>query len=225
MPRISRAVFEGVPYHVTQRGNRREDVFFTDECRKRYLEWLREYSEKYGLKIWAYCLMTNHVHLVVVPMNRNSLENVLHPLHMRYAQYINKRKGWSGHLWQGRFFSSALDESYLWAAVRYVERNPVRSHITKLAEDYKWSSAASHCGIKKDNVMSSDFPPSGIIENWSEWLRESDKQEDTDILKLNTQKGLPCGDLTFISGLEKVLKRTLTFRPPGRPKKVQNDED
>lgn len=224
MPRISRAVVEGVPYHVTQRGNRREDVFFNDKCRRKYLEWLQEYSQRYGLKIWAYCLMTNHVHLVAVPKDRDSLEKVLRPLHMRYAQYVNKERGWSGHLWQGRFFSSALDDNYLWAAVRYVELNPVRAHMTKHAEDYKWSSAASHCGKKKDNVISSDFPPSGIIEDWSEWLREADKQEDIDILRRNTQKGLPIGNATFILRLETVLERSLTFRPLGRPKKVNKDK-
>jgi len=127
MPRIARAVVEGVPYHVTQRGNRREDTFFDDEDRQKYLEWLPEYSGKHGLKIWAYCLMTNHVHLIAVPQKRDSLERVMRPLHTRYAQYINRKNRWSGHLWQGRFFSSALDERYLWAAIRYVEGNPVRA--------------------------------------------------------------------------------------------------
>lgn len=219
MPRISRAVVEGVPYHVTQRGNRKEEVFFDDEGRKKYLEWLREYSQKHGLKIWAYCLMTNHVHLVVVPNYRDSLEKVLRPLHMRYAQYVNKERGWSGHLWQGRFFSCALDDSYLWAAVRYVERNPVRARLTDFPEDYTWSSAASHCGKKKDRVLSQDFPPPRIIEDWSAWLREPEKHEEVDILRRNTHKGLPCGNESFISRLETVLKRSLRFRPPGRPMK------
>ncbi|MBI4757511.1 MAG: transposase, partial [Chloroflexi bacterium] len=101
------------PYHVTQRGNRREDIFFDDEDRQKYLEWLLEYSGKHGLKIWAYCLMTNHVHLIAVLQERDSLEGVMRPLHTRYAQYVNRKNRWSGHLWQGRFFSSALDERYL----------------------------------------------------------------------------------------------------------------
>lgn len=191
---------------------------------KKYFEWLKEYSGKYGLKIWAYCLMTNHVHLVVVPRDRESLERVMRPLHMRYAQHINRLRGWSGHLWQGRFFSSALDERYLWCAMRYIERNPVRAGIVGKAEDYKWSSAAAHCGKRKDDVLSPDFHPATVIKDWSAWLKETDKKEDIDILRRNTQKGLPCGSGSFISKLEKLLDRKLRFRPRGRPKAEKGQE-
>ena len=224
MPRIARAVVEGIPYHVTQRGNRREDIFFEDEDRKKYLEWLLEYSDKHGLKIWAYCLMTNHVHFIVVPQNnRDILERVMRPLHMRYAQYINNKKGWSGHLWQGRYFSSALDENYLWAAIRYVERNPVRAGLAEISEDYLWSSAAGHCGRKKDEILSADLPMSVEIEDWSVWLREPDKGENIDILRRNTRKGLPCGSDSFVAKLERILNRHLRFRPLGRPRKVKEE--
>jgi putative transposase len=225
MPRIARAVVEGIPYHVTQRGNRREDIFFEDENRKKYLEWLLEYSDKHGLKIWAYCLMTNHVHFIVVPHNnRDTLERVMRPLHMRYAQYINNKKRWSGHLWQGRYFSSALDENYLWTAIRYVERNPVRAGLAEISEDYLWSSAAGHCGRKKDEILSTDLPMSLEIEDWSVWLKEPDKGENIDILRRNTQKGLPCGSDSFVTKLERILNRHLRFRPPGRPGKLKEEE-
>ena len=102
MPRIAREVFPEMPHHVTQRGNRRLDVFYTEADRKVYLEWLMEYCVKYELEVLAYCLMTNHVHLVVVPMKDESLSRAFNTLHMRYAQRINKRKGWTGHLWQGQ---------------------------------------------------------------------------------------------------------------------------
>ncbi|MDP1605464.1 MAG: transposase [Rhodocyclaceae bacterium] len=127
MPRLSRTVFAGIPHHITQRGNRREDIFFVDEDREAYLTWLREYCELHEVEILAYCLMTNHIHLVAVPARDDGLQRVFKPLHMRYAQRINRAHGWKGHLWQGRFFSSPLDDAYLWAAVRYVERNPVRN--------------------------------------------------------------------------------------------------
>ena len=153
MPRLPRTVFANLPHHVTQRGNRREDIFFTDEDREAYLSWLKEYSEKYQVEILAYCLMTNHIHLVVVPATEDGLQRVLKPLHMRYAQHINRERGWKGHLWQGRFFSSPLDEAYLWAAVRYVERNPVRAGMVKRAENYRWSSAAAHCGKEIDKLI------------------------------------------------------------------------
>jgi putative transposase len=110
MPRIARVVCAGVPHHVTQRGNRRGPVFFTDDDRAEYLRLLHEYTVRHAVEVLAYCLMTNHVHLVVVPGTKQGLHRALKPLHMRHAQRINRAWDWQGHLWQGRFFSSALDE-------------------------------------------------------------------------------------------------------------------
>jgi putative transposase len=110
MPRLARTVFAGVPYHVTQRGNLREDIFLNDDHRNQYLEWLAEYCQRYYVEILSYCLMTNHVHLVMVPKTETGLQQVLKPLHMRYAQQLNRERGWKGHVWQGRYFSSPLDE-------------------------------------------------------------------------------------------------------------------
>ena len=122
MQRLARSVFAQVPHHITQRGNRRDPVFFTDEDRRHaYLDWLSEYAGNNEVEVLAYCLMTNHIHMVAVPKTEDGLQRALKPLHMRYAQRINRSRGWKGHLWQGRFFSSALDETYLWAAIRYVE--------------------------------------------------------------------------------------------------------
>src|ERR1700675_1241107 len=146
MPRLARAVFAGIPHHVTQRGNRREDVFFGDDDRRLYLSWLKGYCDDHAVEVLAYCLMTNHVHLVAVPVRADGLERALKPLHMRYAQRINRQRGWHGHLWQGRFFSSPLDEAYLWAALRYVERNPVRARLGRRAENYPWRGPAPLCG-------------------------------------------------------------------------------
>ena len=150
MPRLARTVCPNVSHHITQRGNRREDVFFTDQDRRAYLGWLKEYAEQYKVDILAYCLMTNHIHLVAAPTTEAGLQQMLRPLHMRYAQRVNRARGWRGHVWQGRFFSSALDEAYLWAAIRYVERNPVRAKMVRRAENYLWSSARGHCGLNQD---------------------------------------------------------------------------
>lgn len=211
---------------MTQRGNRREDIFFTDEDREAYLSWLREYSDKHQVEILAYCLMTNHIHLVGVPATDNGLHRVLKPLHMRYAQRINRARGWKGHVWQGRFFSSPLDEAYLWAAVRYVERNPVRAGMERFAENYRWSSAAAHCGNRSDRLLnlesnwSKRFP---AIDDWSAWLAEGDETEEIRILRQNVEKGLPCGDASFVQLLGKMVGRQLEYRPQGRPRKVDED--
>lgn len=221
MPRVARAVFARVPHHLAQRGNRGEDVFFTDADRQCYLEWLSEYGRLHGLEILAYCLMTNHVHLVGVPAEDDSLQRTLKPLHMRYAQRINRRRRWSGHLWQGRFFSSPLDEDYMWAAICYVERNPVRARIVRKAENYRWSSAAPHCGLRSDDVLSTKplwVRTLSDVRGWSAWLAEGDEDGELTELRRNIDKGLPCGNARFISKLEKLTNRVLCYRPQGRPR-------
>ena len=224
MPRISRPVFPGVPHHVTQRGNRREDVFFSDGDRATYLGWLAHYCARFKVEVLAYCLMTNHVHLVVVPGTDHALENVFRPLHTRYAQRINRARRWVGHLWQGRFFSSALDERYLWAAIRYVERNPVRAGMVRCAEDYRWSSAPGHCGLKDDYVLTKDhvwLDQLRSIDNWSQWLAEPDQREQMTVLRQHVERGLPCGTKEFIRALELHVGQNLHPTARGRPKSTE----
>lgn len=222
MPRMARIVCPGVPFHVTQRGNRRGSVFFDDYDRQSYLDSLTSYSERHDLAVLAYCLMTNHVHLIVVPASRSSLERALRPLHMRHAQRINLRRGWSGHLWQGRYFAAALDERYLWAAIRYVERNPVAAKQVARSEDYPWSSAAAHCGLRFDPVLcrlpywSQRFRGIG---DWSAWLSRPEDPEERSVLRRNTSKGLPCGSPQFVERLGKAIGRPLECRPRGRPQR------
>ena len=223
MPRLPRTVFASLPHHVTQRGNRQEDVFFTDEDREVYLSWLKGYGDKYQVEVLAYCLMTNHVHLIAVPQTDDGLHQMLKPLHMRYAQRINRARGWKGHVWQGRFFSSPLDDAYLWTAMRYVERNPVRAGMEQRAENYRWSSAAAHCGKRSDRVLNpeSDWSKKfAAIDDWSAWLAEGDETEKMHILRQNVEKGLPCGKTDFIQQLGKMVGRLLEYRPQGRPRKI-----
>ena len=158
MPRLARTVFASLPHHITQRGNRREDVFFEDGDREIYLKWLGEYAVACGVEVAGYCLMTNHTHLILIPSTEDGLQNLLKPLHMRYAQRINRARAQQGHIWQGRYFSSALDGDDLRAALRYVERNPVRARIMKKAENYEWSSARGHCGLSNDPLLKAKAP-------------------------------------------------------------------
>jgi putative transposase len=227
MPRLARTVCARVPHHITQRGNRREKVFFTDEDRQAYLGWLKDYAEKYEMEILAYCLMSNHIHLVAVPTAEDSLQQTLKPLHMRYAQRINRARQWKGHLWQGRYFSSALDEDYLWAAMRYVERNPVRARMVRKAENYRWSSAAAHCGLRTDPVLTRKPSWRRLFESvgdWSAWLAEGDEPQRLEVLRRNVDKGLPCGSEKFIQKLEKMTGRALQYRPRGRPRKERDEK-
>ncbi len=113
MSRVARVVVPGFPHHVTQRGNRRAEVFETDGDRKVYLGYLNKYAAKHGLAVWAYCLMTNHIHLVLVPRREDSLGCAMRDTHTVYAMHFNGRTGLDGHVWQGRFFSCPLDEGHL----------------------------------------------------------------------------------------------------------------
>ena len=189
MPRIARVVAKGYPHHVTQRGNYRQPVFEEENDYIQYLEWLKDYGKNYSLEIWAYCLMSNHVHFVCVPEQEDSLARTFNALHMRYSQYFNQKKKLKGHLWQGRFYSCILDEKHLYAAVRYVENNPVRAGIVRKPQRYKWSSASSHVNSKEDSVLSQDCYLVKGIEDWLEYLR---KKENEQIIK-NIRKGSMTG--------------------------------
>jgi putative transposase len=222
MPRSARTVFAHLPHHVTQRGNRRENVFFDDEDRQAYLDWLGEYAARFDVEVAGYCLMRNHIHLILIPSTEEGLQQVLKPLHMRYAQRLNRARQQQGHVWQGRYFSSVLDGDYFRAAMRYVERNPVRAKIVRKAENYEWSSARGHCGVAKDKLLK---PKPGWrkdmddISNWSGWLAEPDTDAELLILRRNVMMGLPCGSEKFIRKMEKQADRNLHFKPQGRPKK------
>lgn len=198
-------------------------MFFTDEDYKLFLTWLKEYCHKHEVDILAYCLMTNHMHLVAVPAKGEGLERVLRPLHMKYAQRINREKGWKGHLWQGRYFSSPLDDEYLWVAIRYIESNPVRARMVRKAEDYRWSSAAGHCKLIEDEVLtrrSEWWERFEEIGDWRKWLAEGEDRDKVEIIRRNTYKGLPSGSEKFVKIFERIAGRVLHYRPIGRPKKV-----
>jgi len=150
MPRRARVVFEGVVHHITQRGNYRQNVFEDDSDKRKYVEFIREYSEKYGMKIYAYCLMSNHVHFIAAPVKEDSLAMTFKYSNMRYSSYFNKKNRRSGHLWQGRFYSCPLQFEHALEALRYVERNPVRAKMVELPWEYEWSSAREHVGFNAE---------------------------------------------------------------------------
>ena len=219
MPRATRFICAGVPHHVTQRGNRRERVFFSDADHLIYLSWLREYAKTCEVEVLAYCLMQNHVHLILVPATAESMQQLLCRLHARYALRINRERDWKGHLWHSRYFASPLDEPYFWAAMRYVELNPVRAGMVELPEDYPWSSAQAHCGIRNDPVLSRHSSWQlrlARIGDWSGWLQEGCATDELHQLRTSAAKSLPCGSDAFVESLEAKSGRSLRSRPRGR---------
>jgi len=146
MPRVARIVIPDIPHHITQRGNNKQDVFFTDDDRIAYLRFLKEQAVNFGLIIEGYCLMTNHIHIIATPKREDSLAKAMGRTNLLYSQYINFLHRRGGHLWQNRFYSCLLDSKYFFQALSYVERNPVRAKITRLPWTYRWSSAWAHIG-------------------------------------------------------------------------------
>ena len=224
MPRIARAIAAGYPHHITQRGNYRQTVFEEPEDYTRYLDLLSRYSQRHQLEIWAYCLMPNHVHIIGVPRADDSLSSVFRNVHMLYSQYFNRKANNVGHLWQGRFYSCALDERHLYAAVRYVELNPVRAGLVASATDYRWSSAKSHVARTVDPVLSGSCFLEQTILDWKAFLLESQDTDAQDSLLKSTKTGRPCGTSDFVAQLEDQLGRRFVTLPPGRPCTGKNPE-
>ena len=153
MARLPRLVLPGNPYHVTQRGNRRQTVFFGDDDYALYRDLLGEAARTAGAEVWAYCLMPNHVHIIIVPHHEDGLRATFGEAHRRYTRHINARHKWTGHLWQGRFGAAVMDEAHLAAAVRYVAMNPVKAGLVRQAQDWPWSSVAAHLAGEDDTLV------------------------------------------------------------------------
>jgi len=216
---MARVVLPGVPLHITQRGIRRFDVFCDELDRQIYLKLFWESCARFHLRISAYCLMTNHVHLVAIPERADSLWRTLHRCHGMYATRFNTKYGLTGHLWQARPFSCALDEEHFWTAIRYVERNPVRAGMVDCAEEYRWSSAATHCGFIEGSMLDFESISSIQIENWSRWLATGNPIESEERIRQSTFTGRPCGNEWFVRETEQRLGRHLAPRKPGRKPK------
>ncbi|UCC97992.1 MAG: transposase [Phycisphaerales bacterium] len=221
MPRLARTVAVGFAHHITQRGNNRHDVFFVDDDRRVYLELLKEQADKYGLDVIGYCLMSNHVHLIAIPHAEDALAKAVGRTHFRYAQYINRFHRRSGHLWQGRFYSCALDKRHFWLAMKYVELNPVRAKLCRKPWRYGWSSAAAHvdAGARSEMLNLSEWYDSISAAQWRKELEAGLSDSDIGRVRSSTHTGRPLGSDSFLSKLERALGRRVRPLPVGRPKK------
>jgi putative transposase len=232
MPRSKRIVIPGMPHHIVQRGNHRMNVFLDDNDRLVFLRLLGEASAQHGLINLGYNLMTNHEHVVSIPKEESSLARTMRDLLGPYASYFNRKYGLNGRLWQGRYYSTVLDDEHFWAALRYVELNPVRAGIVLWAEQYPWSSAPAHCGLVEEPLLSPLPPGVASIGDWSEWLRAGDSKGQVKLIRECTKTGRPCGNEYYLKELElrtgKILTRRKSVRASTRPaenaSKDQNSE-
>ena len=229
MARLARVVIPGVAHHVTQRGNRRLPIFFSVDDRRVYLALLREGCVQAGVRCLAWCLMDNHVHLILVPEDSDGLRAALGEAHRRYTRHVNFREGWRGYLFQGRFASYPMDDAHLMAAVRYVEQNPVAAGMVTRAEDWAWSSARSHITGKcsGDDPLTDVAALAGHVTNWRALLRygleAGDASEEgaalAEAIEARLRTGRPLGDTAWIARAEAALSRPLM--PAKRGPKVK----
>jgi putative transposase len=208
MARIARVVVPGYPHHVTQRGNRRQQTLFCHDDYITYRTLIAKACRECGTEVWAYCLMPNHVHLVLVPQYEDSLRDTLAEAHRRYTRQINFREGWRGHLWQERFHSFVMDERYLLATVRYVERNPVAARLCLRPQQWRWSSARAHLAGADDELVQVK-PMLDRITDWPAYIGQAADQAEIDNLRKHARTGRPLGDAGFIDRLELLLGKTL----------------
>jgi putative transposase len=228
VPRRARVVFPGLPHHVTQRGNNRQQLFFAAADYQHYLELLDRYARRCGVHVLGYCLMPNHVHLIAAPEQEDSLARALGRTHSEFALALNRAEGRTGHAFQNRFFSCVLSGTHLARATRYVELNPVRAGLSALAWEWPWSSAAIHTAVKTaDPVLCADWI--GYFGQWDygEWkelLLEGGGDMD-EAIRRATRTGEPLGPRDFVAGLERKAGRRLRVLERGRPKLVAQSSE
>jgi len=215
MARLPRLVLPSYPYHVTQRGNRRQQTFFEDGDYQLYRDLLAEAACKARTEIWAYCLMPNHVHIVAVPSDEDGLRCTFADAHRRYTGFINARHRWTGHLWQGRFGAVVMDEVHLAHAMRYVSLNPVRARLVDRAEDWAWSSVRAHLA-GADDALVVVRPAKDRYGDFASFLGTSaDYTEAWQALRRSETTGRPIGAPDWVEDIERHTGRTLAPQKRG----------
>jgi putative transposase len=219
MPRPARIVVPDIPHHVTHRGSHRRDIFFTDQDRLRYLAILKKQCERTGLIVHGYCLMGNHVHLIVTPPNEHALGDTIGQAHRQWALYLNYKKRSSGHIWHNRYYSCPMDEGHFLQCLLYVDRNPIRAGLVSRPEEWLWSSARMHMG-KIDQSSLVDIEQWKKLDakiNWLELVRNTEDQVSIEAIRRNTQTGTPLGSEMFLEKIEASLGYSVRRKKPGRP--------
>lgn len=228
MPRMARVVLPDYPHHIIQRGHNRQPVFLNDEDYLYYLENIKEWKINLGCKVYAYCLMTNHIHLIVDPSdNIESLALLMKRISGRQTRYVNKLTNRRGTLWEGRYKSSPIStDEYLLACCRYVELNPVRAKTVSTPEEHRWSSYRHKVGIEKVDWLDLDPCYQGLGKSPKEretkyegWMAKSIPESEWELIRQAVQRGQLTGGDSFIERVSKTIGQRVEFRGQGRPKR------
>ena len=220
MPRIARLVGTGYPHHIIERGNNREKVFKDPADYEKYLFFLSKYSEEKETTVLAYCLMPNHIHLLVKPSDEETLAKMMQGITLCYSKYFNGANGRTGRLWECRYHSTVIDgDSYLWTVSKYIENNPVRAGIVKRPEDYPYSSAKNHILGSEDPLLKDPLFDRSQLKEYRRFVKLEEDKSILEEIRKQTRSGKPLGDVGFLKTLSERLGCSLSFRPRGRPRK------
>ncbi|MGS2724397.1 transposase [Porticoccus sp. GXU_MW_L64] len=232
MPRKPRFFIPGVPVHIVQRGHSRDPVFFEDSDYAAYLSWLEEGAKRYHCAIHAYVLMTNHVHILATPQNKDSITRMMQYVGRRYVPYVNHTYGTSGSIWEGRYKASLVsDDEYLLTCMRYIELNPVRANMVKSPAYYRWSSyrcngqgrvnpLVTHHGL----YASLGKAPTERQTAYKELFKAHLDKDVLEDIRAAWQTGTPLGSDLFKEKIEKKLGMKVGQARRGRPGKVKDDD-
>jgi putative transposase len=222
MARIARIVGAGFPHHIVERGNNRERVFIDSTDYEKYLFFLSKYSEEKEAAVLAYCLMPNHIHLLVTPSKEDTLAKMMQGITLCYSKYFNRENGRTGRLWECRYHSTVIDgENYLWTVSKYIENNPVRAGLVKRPEDYRYSSARAHILGKKDPLLKEALFDRSQLNEYRNFVRSEQDKKIIQEIRKQTRLGKPLGGGEFLKTLSAGLGRSIFFRPKGRPRRIE----
>lgn len=231
MPRRPRMYLPEIPAHVVQRGNNREPCFFSDDDYRYYLDRLGQTLKRYRVRLHAYVLMTNHVHLLMTPADEQGISNLMSVLGKYYVMYINHTYRRSGTLWEGRHKSSLVNaEEYLLRCYRYIELNPVRAGVVASPENYPWSSYCHHAwGKHNDHIDDHDLyfrlghTTAERQYAYRELFRVDLSERDVHQISRAIHYNYPLGNDRFKEQIEATLKRQVGYDQQGRPKHIPSD--
>lgn len=231
MPRQARFVLAAVAAHVTQRGHNGVDCFRCDSDYLLYLLHLRELCDKHGCAIHAYCLMTNHVHLLLTPSSPQACIHLMRDLGQRYVQYFNRRYSRNGTLWQGRYWANiAQSAPYVLGCYRYIERNPVVAGMVRAAPDYPWSTAAANTGIRTDSWITPHAEYLALSDDarsrqasYARMLSDALEPDLVREIRESRDTGYPLASEAFKSELGALGRKTEPGKA-GRPRKPRREE-
>ena len=222
MARLARVVLPDIPHHITQRGNRREKVFFDEGDYRFYLDLITGAAKGSKTAIVAYCLMPNHVHFLMIPSHADGLRQTFAEAHRRYTGAIHARHKWTGHLWQGRFSSTAMDSRHFLAAIGYVAMNPVRAGLVERAADWPWSSVRAHLAGSDDGVVTA-APALEAVGDFAAFLETAEDTAAVTAIRRSRTTGRPVGAKDWVAALEARTDRTLAPVRRGPKPRAEND--